>query len=48
MREATTKAMPAIVEEERQSRQGRPAGARRAGGLQEADGSGEDQDRVFS
>ena len=48
MREATTKAMPAIVEEERQSRQGRPAGAGRAGGLQEADGSGEDQDRVFS
>ena len=34
MREATTKAMPAIVEEERQSRQGRPAGARRAGGHQ--------------
>ena len=32
MREATTKAMPVIVEEERQSRQGRPAGARRAGG----------------
>ena len=26
MREATTKAMPVIVEEERQSRQGRPAG----------------------
>ncbi len=34
MREATTKAMPVIVEEERQSRQGRPAGARRAGGRQ--------------
>ena len=34
MREATTKAMPVIVEEERQSRQGRPAGARRAGGHQ--------------
>jgi len=32
MREATTKAMPVIVEEEQQSRQNRPAGARRAGG----------------
>jgi hypothetical protein len=32
MHEATTKAMPVIVEEERQSRPGRPAGARRAGG----------------
>ncbi len=34
--EATTKAMPVIVEEERQSRQGHPAGARRAGGHQDS------------
>jgi hypothetical protein len=35
---ATTKAMQVIAEEERQSRQSRPAGARRAGGHQESNG----------
>jgi hypothetical protein len=33
MREAKTQAMPAIVEEERQSKQDRPARRRRSGGL---------------
>jgi hypothetical protein len=48
MREATTKAMPVIVEEERQSRQGRPAGARRAGGLERLIGRDDAQKKLLS